>query len=195
MFVARHGGAFSCELVEAREGFALLKVGGKGAGEAWKDEAGGHRVQRVPENEKRGRVHSSTITVAVMREPTPTELQLEDRDLEWTTCRGSGPGGQARNKIESAVQVKHKPTGVSVRCESERSQHQNRQTALSLLRTKLHAAAQEAQNAAEAATRRAQVGCGARGDKRRTIRFQDEQVNDHITGQRWRLKDYLRGEF
>lgn len=159
------------------------------------NEAGGHRFQRVPPNEKRGRVHTSTITVAILREPQPHELTLDDRDLEWSTCRGSGAGGQHRNVTDSAVQLKHLPSGTMVRCESERSQTQNRQTALAILRAKLLQAQATAASAAENAARRAQVGSGMRGDKRRTIRYQDGQVHDHVLDVRVPLRDYLRGDF
>ena len=189
----RHG--LAVEVLDDRPSIVVLRVEGPGAAALFADEPGGHRWQRVPPTERRGRVHTSTITVAVMREPSPAEVQLEARDLEITTCRGSGPGGQARNMTDSAVQVKHRPTGVIVRSDSERSQHQNKQTALALLRAKLWQARQESEEAARTADRRSQVGSGMRGDKRRTIRCQDEQVVDHVTGRRWRLRAYLRGEW
>jgi peptide chain release factor 1 len=135
------------------------------------------------------------VTVAVLPEPTEVECPLDARDLEWATCRGSGAGGQHRNVTDSAVIVTHRPSGLSVRCEGERSQHANRRTALALLRSRLWQRAKETNEAARATDRRAQLGSGMRGDKRRTIRCQDEQVHDHVTGKRWRLKDYLRGEW
>ncbi len=139
-------------------------------------------------------MHTSTITVVVLREPAPTDLVLEDRDLSWSTCRGSGAGGQHRNKTESAVIVKHAPSGLSVRCESERSQHQNKATALGLLRARLLAAREGAEMAALRADRQEQAGCGARGDKRRTIQYQNDSVVDHITGKRLTIREYERGE-
>lgn len=173
----------------------VLKVSGKTAAQVFKDEAGGHRWQRVPPTEKRGRVHTSTVTVAVMREPEAHQFKVDDRDLEWTTCRGSGAGGQHRNVTDSAVQVKHKPSGLMVRCETERSQMQNRATALALLRARLAESALAAQTAQVADSRRQQVGSGMRGDKRRTIRQQDNQVNDHVTGRFWRYEDYVKGNW
>lgn len=143
----------------------------------------------------RGRVHTSTVTVAVLSEPTAIELKLDERDLDIKTCRGSGAGGQHRNVTASAVQVCHRPSGLMVRCESERSQHQNKASALALMRAKLWEQMRLKEAAARAADRKSQVGCGARGDKRRTIRCQDEQVNDHVTGKRWRLSRYLRGDW
>lgn len=130
-----------------------------------------------------------------MPEPTEAECKIDPGDLEWATCRGSGAGGQHRNVTDSAVQLKHIPTGVSVRCESERSQAQNRRTALAVLVGRLQERERNEAAHATAADRRAQVGSGMRGDKRRTIRYQDEQVHDHPTNRRWRLKDYLRGNW
>ncbi len=172
-----------------------MQVTGDGADHVFRDEAGGHRWQRIPPNERRGRVHTSTVTVAVLREPTEVEVVLPEREIEWVATRGSGAGGQARNKVSSAVQMRHLPTGIMVRCESERSQHQNRKTALSILRAKIWEARQSAADGAAAAARRAQVGPGQRGDKRRTVRAQEGQVVDHVTGRRWRLREYLRGEW
>jgi peptide chain release factor 1 len=159
----------------------------------FRDEAGGHRWQRVPPNEKRGRVQTSTVTVAVLPEPTEAQVHIAPSELAWTTCRGSGPGGQHRNRTESAVQLTHQPTGLTVRCESERSQHQNRATALSLLRARLWQEEQIRLGREREASRRSQVGSGMRGDKRRTIRVQDGAVHDHVTGRTWVYTDYVRG--
>lgn len=167
---------------------------GKGSEAVFQNEVGGHRWQRVPPNERRGRVHTSTITVAVLPEPTSGQYpDIPEREIEWQACRGSGSGGQNRNKRDTAVQMKHIPTGLTVRCESERHQHQNRQTALALLRARLWAMKGGAEANEREALRRWQVGSGMRGDKRRTIRTQEGQVVDHLTGKVWRLRDYLRG--
>lgn len=169
---------------------------GRGAAEAFRDEVGGHRWQRVPPSEKRGRVQTSTVTVAVMEEQAPIGLgAIPPADLEWMVCRGSGAGGQHRNVTASAVQLRHLPTGLMVRCESQRSQHQNRQKALELLRARLGAAREAQSFRTQAANRRSQVGSGMRGDKRRTIRVRDDVVRDHITGQRWSYRAYARGDF
>lgn len=170
-----------------------FRVSGPGAEQAFAHEGGGHRWQRVPPNEKRGRVHTSTVTVAVLREPTETELRIAPSDLEVTAVRGSGPGGQARNKTESCVVVRHIPSGTVVRCDVTRSQQQNRSLAIDLLRARLAdaGAAQAARAANEG--RRAQVGSGERGDKIRTIRTQDGVVTDHRSGRRIRFSDWERG--
>ena len=150
---------------------------------------------RVPPNDKRGRVQTSTVTVAVLPEPTESEVQIDERDLDIRTCRGSGAGGQHRNKTESAVQVTHRPSGITVRCESERSQQQNRATALAVLRARLLELQRGAASSARASDRRAQIGSGQRGDKRRTVRVMDGQVTDHETGRTWRFRDYQRGQW
>jgi peptide chain release factor 1 len=183
------------ELIDVRSGSITLRVSGKGAEATFRNEPGGHRFQRIPPNEKRGRVHSSTITVAVLREPTAAEVVLRDDDLEISLCRGSGAGGQHRNMTDSAVQIKHKPTGLMVRCESERSQHQNRESAMSVLRARLLSAQEEANHTAYNNVRKQHVGAGMRGDKRRTVRFQEGIVTDHLLDVRVPLKEYLRGDF
>lgn len=157
-------------------------------------EAGGHRWQRVPPNEKRGRVHSSTITIAALAEPREHELRIPPQDLEESFMRGSGAGGQHRNKTDSAVRLRHLPTGIEVRCEAERSQSRNRELAMSELRARVAAAARGSAAAERDVERRRQVGSGQRGDKRRTIRAQDDHVVDHVDGRTWRLRAYLRGE-
>lgn len=171
----------------------MFRAAGPGARELFAGEAGGHRFQRVPPTERRGRVHSSTITVAVLDEEAERELVIRDEDLAWTTCRAPGKGGQHVQKTDSAVQVTHLPTGLQVRSHEERSQRQNRAIALERLRERLAQAQRDAAFAARAADRRGQVGSGMRGDKRRTVREQDGVVVDHETGRTWRLRDYVRG--
>lgn len=187
------GGVFSFEIVEDLTGRITFRATGKGAVAAFKNEAGGHRHQRVPPNEKRGRVQTSTVTVAVLPVPSHVEVRLDDRDLDWKTCRAGGKGGQNVNKVESAVQLTHLPSGLMVRCESERSQLQNRETALSILRAKLFASARGEADAARNADRKAQLGAGARGDKRRTYRWQDRIVTDHVADKKASLDRILRG--
>lgn len=133
------------------------------------------------------------MTVAVLREPTEVEVRLDPKDLDIKTCRGSGAGGQHRNRTESAVQVTHTPTGIQVRCESERSQHQNKDTALGVLRARLLESKQHSSARARDSKRRNQVGSGMRGDKIRTVAVHRDQVTDHQTGKQIAVKDYLRG--
>jgi len=173
----------------------VLRAAGPGAVALFAGEVGGHRWQRVPPTEKHGRVHSSTITVAVLPVPSEAELVVRPADLEWSTCRPSGKGGQALQKTDSAVQITHRPTGLQVRCESERSQHHNRLSALAALRARLAADLQARATADRARARRDQIGSGMRADKRRTVRVQDGVVIDHLTGRTWRLRDYQRGRW
>lgn len=189
------GGVFSVETLEARSGFILLRVTGKGARALFAGEAGGHRWQRIPPTEKRGRVQSSTITIAVLDEEVATKIEIRPEDLEWSTCRAPGPGGQHVQKTDSAVQLEHLPSGIRIRAHEARSQHENRATALERLRDKLATDERDRASAARASLRRDQVGSGMRGDKRRTIRAQDDSVVDHLTGRTWRLKDYVRGNW
>ena len=166
---------------------------GAGARVLFEGEAGGHRFQRVPPTEKRGRVQSSTITVAVLDELAYSDPAIRDEDLEWSTCRASGNGGQHLQKTDSAVQLLHLPTGIQVRSEGERSQRQNRMAALEAIRAQLARIQRDAVTAERASARRGQIGSGMRGDKRRTIRVQDDTVTDHLTGRVWRYRDYVRG--
>jgi peptide chain release factor 1 len=195
MRAARSDTVFSVEILDERRGVVTFRAVGGNAAACFRDEAGGHRWQRVPPTEKHDRVHTSTITVAVLPEPSEVEVRLDERDLDWSTCRGTGSGGQKRNKTESTVQLTHRPSGVQVRCETSRSQQHNRAMALVLLRARLWAAERERLHGARASERRAQVGSGMRGDKRRTIRCQDGVVTDHLLGCRWPLRAYLRGEW
>jgi len=168
------------------------RVSGSKAKRVFQNEGGGHRFQRIPPTEKRGRVQTSTITVAILPEPKQHECQLDDKDLEITTRRGSGPGGQHRNKTDSCVDIKHKPTGISVTVDG-RDQHKNKTLAKRILSAKLLASAQERGIIERNKKRKDQVGCGMRGDKRRTIRITHNQVVDHILGKTISYKDYKRG--
>lgn len=187
------GGVFNVEILESRPGILTFEATGPRVGETFANEAGGHRWQRIPPTEKRGRVQTSTVTVAVLPEPTEAQVHIRDSDLEMQMVRGSGAGGQKRNKTSNCILLKHKPSGLTIRCESERSLTQNRASALALLRSRLW----ERQNALVSSQRenqrRAQVGSGMRGDKRRTIRA--DGVIDHVTGKRWEFKQYSRGEW
>jgi peptide chain release factor 1 len=161
----------------------------------FESESGGHRWQRVPPTERRGRRQTSTITVAVMEEPINTSTSINPKDLEWDTMRSGGAGGQNVNKVESCVRVKHTPSGLVVRCETQRSQLRNKELALIILGAKLKAMEQGNRLDKEASFRRKQIGSGMRGDKRRTIREQDGKVTDHITGRVWNYSDYVKGNW
>lgn len=135
------------------------------------------------------------MTVAVLPVPKKASISLPEKDLEWKYCRGSGAGGQHRNVTDSAVQLKHKPSGTQVRVESERSQHLNKEAALEVLRARLLSDASGNMTSKRKQTRKKQIGSGMRGDKRRTIRVQDGSVRDHITGKTWNYKKYRRGDW
>jgi peptide chain release factor 1 len=195
MRAARPGGGFSLEILEQRDGFVVFRACGAAAADQFRDEAGGHRWQRVPPTEKRGRVQTSTITVAVLPEPSAVAVHIPDKDIDWSTCRGTGSGGQKRNKTESTVLMTHVPTGIQVRCETARSQQYNLQMAHVLIRARLWALEKDRLHGERSAERKRQVGSGMRGDKRRTVRCQDGQVHDHVTGRRWDFKAYERGNW
>jgi len=184
---------FDHELLEDRPGFLLMRVTGRNASQAFCHESGGHRFQRVPPNEKRGRVHTSTVTVAILEEPSEHEVRIDPRDLEEQFTRGSGKGGQHRNKTDTCVILKHKPSGIQVRVDGGRSQADNRLSALGILRARLKAAGTTKKTKERNAKRRRQVGTGMRGDKVRTIAMQRDTVTDHNTGKTMRAKHYLRG--
>ncbi len=152
------------------------------------------RFQRVPPTERRGRVHTSTVTVSVLPEERAVGVELDERDLDWRVCRSGGKGGQHVNKTSSAVQLTHGPSGIQVRVESSRSQHANRQTARALLSSKLLSQARDDRRQDRNDTRRAQVGSGMRADKRRTIAIQRDSVVDHVTGRQLSWRSYRRGE-
>ncbi len=140
-------------------------------------------------------MHTSTVTVAVYREVAQTELTIAESDLEWSFFRGSGKGGQKRNKTESGVRLRHVPTGLTVRIESGRSLSQNKQRAMETLRDRLASHRRKAAKAELASHRKELVGSGMRGDKIRTIRVQDDTVTDHRSGAKLKLRKYLRGEW
>lgn len=157
------------------------------------DEAGGHRWQRVPPTEKRGRVHTSTVTVSVMEMLPVQKFSLADRDIRVETTRDTGPGGQHRNTTDSCVVMTHIPTGIKAKA-AARSQHENRRTARELLEARVAEHFHATQNHAVNHLRKAQVGSGMRGDKIRTYREKDDTVTDHRSGRKCRLTDILDGK-
>ncbi|MGZ8625272.1 MAG: peptide chain release factor 1 [Actinomycetota bacterium] len=172
-----------------------LEVRGKGAYSRLKHESGVHRVQRVPVTESSGRIHTSTATVAVLPEAEDVEVEIHPEDLQIDVYRSSGPGGQSVNTTDSAVRITHKPTGIVVACQEERSQLQNREKAMRYLRTRLLVRAQEEAAAKEAASRRSQVGTGERSEKIRTYNFPENRVTDHrVKVTSHRLQDALEGD-
>jgi peptide chain release factor 1 len=160
----------------------IVAVKGKGAYSRLKFESGVHRVQRVPQTESQGRIHTSAATVAVMPELDPVDITLDERDLQITAEFSSGPGGQHMQKNATAARVVHKPTGMFVKIQSERSLSQNKQVALAIIQARLEEMEQAKQSSAEAANRKAQVGSGDRSEKIRTYNYPQSRVTDHRVG-------------
>jgi peptide chain release factor 1 len=160
----------------------ILAVKGKGAYSRFKYESGVHRVQRVPVTESQGRIHTSTATVAVMPELEDVEITLDERDLEITPTFSSGPGGQHMQKNATAVRMVHKPSGIMVKVQTERSLSQNKRVAMAIIQGRLQEIEEEKQNAAVAADRRSQVGGGDRSEKIRTYNYPQGRVTDHRIG-------------
>jgi peptide chain release factor 1 len=212
------GNLFAGDLYEMYRGFAALKgwnvevlsldqsdlggvnlvtilINGDTAWSRLKFEGGTHRVQRVPATESQGRIHTSSATVLVLPEAEEVEVEIDERDLEIDVYRSSGPGGQGVNTTDSAVRITHKPTGVVVAMQDERSQLQNRARAMQVLRARLLQLAQDEQDAAQSAERRSQVGGGGRGEKIRTYNYKENRVTDHRIGFTiYRLQEVLAGD-
>ena len=173
----------------------IFGIQGQGAFSRFKYESGVHRVQRVPTTESSGRIHTSTATVAVLPEVDDVEIHIDPKELEIATYGASGPGGQHMQKNATAIRITHKPTGMVVACESERSQTQNRVRAMAVLRARLYEQERQKQEDEVAEARRSQVGTGERSEKIRTYNFSQNRVTDHRIGLTlYQLPDVLDGE-
>lgn len=187
------GAAFSAEIVSDLPGVLVWKFTGAGARRLFAPEAGGHRWQRVPPTEKRGRTQTSSVTVAVLGASSDAAQDIDRADVRVETYRGTGPGGQHKNKTATAVRLTHRPTGVVVKCESERSQGQNKRLAFEELAARVQAIASERATARKNSRRRDQIGTGYRGDKIRTVQSQNGKVTNHTNGRKCSLNAYLKG--
>ncbi len=169
----------------------VLKIKGENVFEILKNEAGVHRVQRIPVTEKRGRIHTSTASVAVLPEISPRELRINPEDIEFEAFRAGSHGGQNVNKVATAVRLRHKPTGIVVTAQSQRYQEQNRRIAEEMLRSKLWQLEEEKTKSATNHVRREAVGTGERAEKIRTYNFPQNRVTDHRIGKSWRNLDQV----
>ena len=173
----------------------VFSVAGEGAYHQLQFESGGHRVQRVPETEAQGRIHTSAATVAVLPEASDVEIEIRDEDLEIDTMRSQGPGGQKVNKTESAVRITHVPSGIVVKCQDEKSQHKNRAKAMRVLRSRLLEARQREAQQQRAEQRRTLIGSGDRSERIRTYNFPQGRITDHRIGLTlYKLDKVLQGD-
>jgi peptide chain release factor 1 len=163
----------------------IFELKGQGVHNSMKYEGGVHRVQRIPKTEKQGRVHTSTVTVAVLPKPKKTEININPSELKITTCKSSGPGGQYVNKTESAIRILHIPTGIVVFSQTERNQMQNKENAMSILAAKLFEKKEQEQQSQITGARKEQIGWAKRAEKMRTYNFPQDRITDHRIGKSW----------
>lgn len=173
--------------VSGAKGFKtfVAEISGSGVYDALKQESGVHRVQRIPITERQGRIHTSTASVAVLPVVEAKQVEVKESDLEVTFSRAGGPGGQNVNKVETAVRILHKPTGIVVSSREERSQHANRERAMEVLRAKLFEAQKEQAVSSVSELRREQIGGAERAEKIRTYNFPQDRITDHRIGKKW----------
>jgi peptide chain release factor 1 len=173
----------------------VFEIVGDGAYDDLQNEGGVHRVQRIPKTEKQGRVHTSTITIAVLLKPKKTEIIISPADLEISTYKASGPGGQYVNKTESAVRIVHKPSGIVVTCQSERNQLQNKETAMALLSARVLQKQEESDLSKLTEERREQIGWAKRSEKIRTYNYPQNRITDHRINKSWHsLETIVNGD-
>jgi len=173
----------------------VVQISGRGTFDKLKNESGVHRVQRVPKTESAGRIHTSTATVAVLPEVEQAQVEINPKDLEFEAFRSGGHGGQNVNKVSTAVRIKHIPTGIVVKSQTERSQAQNREIAMQILRSKIYALEEESKASQLGNLRLAQVGAGDRSEKIRTYNFPQDRVTDHRIGKSWgNLEEIMNGK-
>jgi peptide chain release factor 1 len=187
------GGGFSCEMVSDSESEIVLRIAGNRAADLFRNEAGGHRWQRVPPTEQNGRRHSSTFTVAVFI-GSESKAEFDESEIEFEATIGHGPGGQHRNKTATAIRATHKPTGIVVFIQSERSQQANKQRAIDTILDRVLEIRSGESHGRQNDTRKVQIGSGERSDKVRTVQEQNDRVIDHRSGKKCNVAAYLKGE-